>query len=214
MRSSRRDVLAALQSAGRPMEVGELSAIVGLHVNTVRFHLDRLLADELVERVPGAAHGLGRPPLQYRALASGRPVSSARNYEVLAQILVEHVLQTARNPALAAEEAGRSWGEGLATGAAGGPAPSEPAALDGLVGALAAIGFEPEVVPPDRRTVRLNHCPFREIARQHREVTCAIHLGLMRGLLEASAAPLQAHSLEPFVEPTLCLARLAPASPG
>ena len=37
---SRSRVLAALQDAGRPLDVTEVARLVGLHVNTARFHLD------------------------------------------------------------------------------------------------------------------------------------------------------------------------------
>ena len=42
------------------------------------------------------------------------------------------------------------------------------------------------------------------MAAAHPEIVCAIHLGLMRGVLEAAGETGVAVSLEPFVEPTLC----------
>ena len=41
---------------------------------------------------------------------------------------------------------------------------------------------------------------------------CGVHLGLMRGALEALGAPLEATRLEPFVAPHLCLAHLTPTT--
>lgn len=62
--------------------------------------------------------------------------------------------------------------------------------------------------------VLLRHCPFREVAEHHREVVCALHLGLMQGVLAELRAPLDAERLDPFVEPGVCIARLhAPARP-
>jgi len=57
----------------------------------------------------------------------------------------------------------------------------------------------------------LRQCPFREVAQQHQDVICALHLGLMRGALARMRAPVSADRLDPFVEPSLCIARL-PAS--
>jgi predicted ArsR family transcriptional regulator len=71
------------------------------------------------------------------------------------------------------------------------------------------IGFAPETRAGHTRQIRLHHCPFREVAVDHRDVVCAIHLGLMQGLLAELDAPVDAERLEPFVEPTLCIAHLS-----
>jgi predicted ArsR family transcriptional regulator len=47
------------------------------------------------------------------------------------------------------------------------------------------------------------------VAAQHQDVVCSLHLGLMRGVLAEVRAPLKTDRLEPFVEPSLCLAHLA-----
>jgi predicted ArsR family transcriptional regulator len=68
----------------------------------------------------------------------------------------------------------------------------------------------------------LRQCPFREVAQQHQDVVCALHLGLMQGALAQMRAPVTADRLEPFAEPGLCVAHLTareesganPASPG
>ena len=52
-------------------------------------------------------------------------------------------------------------------------------------------------------------CPFLELAREHQDVICPIHLGLMRGALAELGARTRATKLEPFVRPDLCVARLA-----
>jgi predicted ArsR family transcriptional regulator len=41
---------------------------------------------------------------------------------------------------------------------------------------------------------------------------CSLHLGLMRGVLAESRAPLVAERLDPFVDTSLCLAHLSPTS--
>jgi len=74
---------------------------------------------------------------------------------------------------------------------------------------LDSIGFQPEVRPgSDGIEIRVRHCPFREVAERHTDVVCAIHLGLIEGALAELRAPLEAQSLEPFVAPGLCVARL------
>lgn len=76
---------------------------------------------------------------------------------------------------------------------------------------LAELGFEPEPADGRRaREIRLRHCPFQNLAEEHGEVTCALHLGLMQGALRDLQAPVTVDRLEPFVEPDLCVAHLAP----
>ncbi|MFF0644042.1 hypothetical protein ACFYVV_10585 [Streptomyces tendae] len=59
--------------------------------------------------------------------------------------------------------------------------------------------------------VPLRHCPFREGAEEHRDTVCSLHLGLIRGALKEVPAPLGVDRLDPFVEPSLCLAHLSRA---
>ena len=74
------------------------------------------------------------------------------------------------------------------------------------------LGFSPE---PEERDgageyrLRLLHCPFREVAQHHQDVICALHLGLMRGALARMRAPVTADRLDPFVDPSLCVAHLS-----
>jgi predicted ArsR family transcriptional regulator len=46
------------------------------------------------------------------------------------------------------------------------------------------------------------------VAESNQRVVCAVHLGMLKGALAEMGAPLQATRLEPFVEPTLCVAHL------
>jgi predicted ArsR family transcriptional regulator len=62
--------------------------------------------------------------------------------------------------------------------------------------------------------IRLRHCPFLEVATAHPEVVCSVHLGVMQGVLAEQRAPVEAGDLQPFVEPSLCLARLRRREPA
>jgi predicted ArsR family transcriptional regulator len=206
---SRARVLGVLQDAGAPLGVSDVAEAVGLHPNTTRFHLDGLVDAGLVRRESEEREGPGRPRMLYTASPeAGR--AGRRSYRLLAEILTSYLAGQSRQPAEAALTAGAEWGRFLAQR----PAPFRRAtaeqAMAQLMDALDEIGFAPEAVTSGRkRQVLLHHCPFREAAEQHREVVCAVHLGLMRGLLEESGAPLQAQRLDPFVEPSLCVTHLA-----
>lgn len=209
--ASRRRVLAALQAADGPLGVNAICAQVGLHANTARFHLDALVKQRLVERATEPREGPGRPRALYKSISEGT-ARGARRYGLLAQMLVEYVATHAERPVRAALDAGEAWGRSAARADA--PAASGPGAVRALTEILGDYGFAPEAVTAGgRQQIRLHHCPFREAAETNRDVVCALHLGLMRGVLGELNAPAQAETLDPFVEPNLCIARLE-ARPG
>ena len=208
MGESRSRVLAAIQDAGEPVGVSRIAARLRLHANTVRFHLDALVRTGLVERVVEERHRPGRPRSLYTVRAESSAIGQ-RSYRLLAEILAGFVAANVEQPARAAVEAGQAWGRFLAE-----PPPpfrrvDEDGAVEQLTRTLSVIGFAPETRAGPTRQIRLHHCPFREVAVEHRDVVCAIHLGLMQGLLAELDAPVDAERLEPFVEPTLCIAHLS-----
>jgi predicted ArsR family transcriptional regulator len=205
---SRARVLDLLRVAGGPLSVQEVAARSGLHVNTARFHLDGLVDAGLAERAIEGRGQPGRPRAMYQADAAGDQVGR-RSYQLLAQMLTSLVADVVPRTEHAAVEAGRAWGGYLAER----PAPSQRVdAADGirrLSAVLASAGFAPGVVADlADPVIPLRHCPFREIAREHPEVVCSLHLGLMQGVLTEVRAPVVADRLDPFVEPSLCLAHL------
>jgi predicted ArsR family transcriptional regulator len=203
--SRRAEVLALLRASQRPLTAAEVAATTGLHLNTARFHLDGLVADGAVERTSQPREQPGRPRILYAAQG---PVPGPRSYALLAEMLTGLVaaLPDAGPTAVAA---GQAWGRHLVERAAPSERLDEAESLARLNRVLDAIGFRPEVRTTDTGTeVCLHHCPFREVAEKHTDVVCAIHLGLMQGALEEIQAPVGATSLEPFVAPNLCVARL------
>lgn len=211
--SSRTRVLSVLQDAGEPLAVGDIAARVGVHPNTARFHLDALVEIGAVERTTEQRDHPGRP----RALYAARPDGAGtgrRSYRLLAEILAGSMAAETPQPSAAAVRAGQEWGRYLADR----PPPfrrvDSQAAVRHLVDALDEVGFSPEAVAngPEQQ-IHLHHCPFREAAEHHRDVVCSVHLGLMQGLLDEIDAPIEATRLEPFVEPTLCIAHVSARQP-
>lgn len=201
----RAEVLTRLREADEPLSVRQLASQTGLHVNTARFHLDGLVGEGLAERTAEVRDVPGRPRILYTARAEA---PGPRSYGLLAEMLTG-LVAALDDAGSAAVEAGRAWGRHLVER----PAPSQPVDADGamrrLSRVLESIGFQPEVRPsPSATEIRLQNCPFREVAGRHTEVVCAIHLGLMQGALAELRAPMETRSLEPFVTPNLCVARL------
>ncbi|USQ76260.1 helix-turn-helix transcriptional regulator [Ornithinimicrobium cryptoxanthini] len=211
----RADLLAAITAAPRGLGIRALAEATGIHENTVRFHLGRLLDDGLVERQRGVSSGPGRPPLTFVARRD-REGAGRDNYELIAAVLTDLVDSTSAEPGVVAQEAGRVWARRQAASRSdvqgqGADAPSGwDAALDELTRVLDDAGFAPELQSaPDGATVRVHNCPFLSIARSDQAVPCGVHLGLMEGVLEAAGAPGTVDQLVPFVTPTLCVAHLS-----
>ena len=206
---SRSRVLGVLQDSGTQLNVSDVAARLGLHTNTVRLHLEALVAAGLADSQAEKRDLRGRP----RTLYTANPNSAnagRRSYRLLAEILASSMAAQTSKPREAAVKAGHEWGRYLGEG----PPPFKRVDADEatgrLVGALDTLGFSPEAVTRGRqRRVLLHRCPFREVAKDYPEVACSIHLGLMNGLLAELDAPLEVDRLDTFVEPALCVASLS-----
>ncbi|MPZ84713.1 MAG: helix-turn-helix domain-containing protein [Actinophytocola sp.] len=206
---SRRRVLEILHATDGPLGVQEIADRMSLHANTARFHLDGLVDAGLAQRAVEERGQPGRPRMVYRAEPADVP-PGRRSYRLLTEMLTTLVVDVLPQPEQAAVRAGEAWGHYLADR----PAPLQKVDADDgirrLSTVLADAGFAPgAVLDADAPVIPLHHCPFREIAEQHSEVVCSLHLGLMRGVLAEVRAPITATRLDPFVEPSLCLAHLA-----
>jgi predicted ArsR family transcriptional regulator len=211
--SRRQEVLRLLRAAQTPLSVAAIARQLGVHPNTVRFHLDVLVASGQVEQAAPAHSRPGRPAQLFRSVRAMDP-AGPRHYQLLAEILVQSVA-AGPEPSERAADAGRAWGRLLATPAGTGEEAAsaqsgEPAVR--LVALLDDLGFDPDLrVSADGGEVGLRHCPFLELAQERAQVVCPIHLGLMQGAMAAWDAQDTVNRLVPFAEPDLCVAHLAPA---
>ncbi len=202
-------ILELLQKSSVELGIQELSEQVGLHPNTVRFHLGRLVGDGVVHRHLEGRTTPGRPRVTFTA-ADTR--SDERSYPLLAKILASLMTDALPDAAQAATNAGRAWGHYLTERTAPYSRTTAPKAIGTLVGTLDTMGFAPEVFPEIKPTeIHLRNCPFREVAELNSDVVCGVHLGIMQGVLAELGAPVTADRLEPFVEPSLCIAHLGDA---
>lgn len=206
----RLDVLHVLKAARAPMSIVAIADELGVHPNTIRFHLATLLSEGRVEQLEPDRKGPGRPPMMFRAVRQmdrGGP----RRYRLLAEILTNGFAAD-RNPRAKALAAGRAWGRRLQPPTAGAERSGTigmEESIDHLVGLLDELGFAPERRESGgEKQIGLRHCPFLELAETRSSVVCPIHLGLMQGALETWHAPVAVDQLDAFVEPDLCLAHL------
>jgi predicted ArsR family transcriptional regulator len=206
---SRADVLDMLRAADGPLGAREVAQRTGLHPNTARFHLEALTEAGLAVRETEDRETPGRPRIGYRPVADGP--AGRRRYRLLAEMLTGLIAGTMTTPGKAAENAGREWGAYLTEQ----PPPYQKLSAQEAIGRLTAVmeelGFSAQAEAGDgdgQYRLCLRQCPFREVAERHQDVICSLHLGLMRGALERMRAPVTADRLDPFVEPSLCVARL------
>jgi predicted ArsR family transcriptional regulator len=206
-------VLRVLKAAATPLSIVQIADQLGVHPNTVRFHLDTLIENRQVEQAPPDRRRPGRPPLLFQA-ARGMDPTGPRHYRLLAEILT-HSLANGPNPSARAIEAGRTWGRQLAplTGDNNNGVAGQEGPIQQLVSLLDDLGFAPERQAVDGQVVQvgLRHCPFLELAETTAQVVCPVHLGLMQGAMDAWGAPITVERLEAFVEPDLCVAHLGAA---
>lgn len=195
------------------LDAATLAERLGLHVNTVRAHLNLLEDAGLVDAAAEDRDRPGRPRRLYRARADeppSAPGDEGGGYRFLAAILASYLNASGDDGSAAAEQAGRAWGGFVIDE----PAPfsrlDPEEGMNRLVAMLEEVGFAPELVREDDASPRLllRRCPFLEVAREHPEVVCAVHLGLMRGALDELGVDVQAQELIPWAQPDGCVAHL------
>ncbi|GAB3446357.1 helix-turn-helix domain-containing protein [Phycicoccus ginsengisoli] len=200
-------MLDLLAGHAEPVTAAALAQSTGQHPNTVREHLDALVDAGLATRERAGSSGRGRPAWLYAASELPQPV--VREYAGLATALAMQLARSSAHPREDAVEAGRVWGEQLASERV---APSSPAgARRDVVDLLGGLGFDPTA---DSRveTVRLRQCPLLAAAREEPEVVCSVHLGIVRGALDTWHTRSGETSLVPFAEPGACLLHLTGAT--
>jgi predicted ArsR family transcriptional regulator len=215
---SRLALLELLRTQQMPMDVPKIAAAVGLHPNTVRSHLARLLEVGLVSEAIEVRTRPGRPRMLYSAVPretdppESGPAPSVDSYQLLASILADGLAEgpTAGPPrgSERAGEAGRRWAERFVPSEDSTSVPIDrDVAIERVVAILDVVGFAP-ALSGDHAEIELRRCPFLDVAKEHSTVVCSVHRGLMQGALDRMNAPSIGILLEPFVRPGVCIAHV------
>src|SRR5262245_50004578 len=133
----------------------------------------------LLDVTTEARRGVGRPQHLY-ALAPDAPSLGMEppSFPLLSRLLVR-LVEEAGIGSDEAVEVGRE--HGLMSAAAHGRA----SAIDALLDDQSLLGFDPERVDDEvGTTIAFGHCPYGEVARQHSEVVCGLHCGMVEGLVD------------------------------
>lgn len=190
-RAPRLDILKALGDNTRyaiylelarsplPLTTAEIAEMLDLHVNTVRPHLERMRDVGLLLVDTEARGGVGRPQHRY-SLSEEAPSLGLEPspFPTLARMLVRAAAAGGLDGA-DLREAGQEQGSND-----GRQWPTKSDGLDVVIGEQARLGFDPETAEAgDEATIAFAHCPFRELAEQHPDLICAVHRGLVEGLV-------------------------------
>lgn len=170
--------------------IGEICEDTGLHPNTVREHLQRLIEGGYVIQSTEHRTTRGRPRTLYSA-ATGAPDASS-------PVARDKVAEAARRGDMMRRilaEDGSDLGQ------------EATYQLDALIEHLEESGFEP-VIDENALTVELSPCPHAASTPQHRPMLCQVHLGLMQGVLTQAGGPLSADCVRAASLPEECTVQL------
>jgi predicted ArsR family transcriptional regulator len=205
---TRRRLYDHVARRAHPVGRDEAAEALGLPRATAAFHLDRLVADGLLDvhyerRTGRTGPGAGRPSKLYRR--SDRPVTVSlpeRSYDLAGDLLAAALTEaedTGRPPREVlgqhAFERGRELGAAVDRTEVGG--------RDATLRVLEDNGFEPRA---EDGGITLVNCPFHRLARTHTELVCGMNLRLIDGVLDGIPGAGLAASLRPT--PGLCCVRL------
>lgn len=164
-----------------PLATAEIAESLGLHVNTVRPHLERMREVGLLDVAPDHRGGPGRPQHRY-SLAADAPSLGLEPpvFPAVARMLLGTAARAGAAPDDAAA-AGRDHGEAEAATVA----PGTPCA-DAVVAMLTRLGFDPARVDGEdgSTTVGFAHCPFQSLAEANPDLVCALHRGVVEGFVD------------------------------
>jgi predicted ArsR family transcriptional regulator len=212
-------IVAVLRAADGPLGVEQIAVATGIAESTAQFHLSLLVGAGQVLRAALRTGSAGRPAWRYKVpdgTSTAAPAvasAPATPYVELARALAAQ-LGAGADADASARDAGRRWAEVLPLGAER-PASGPEEAAASLSAVLGRLGFAPELQAAAGEIV-LHACPFEAVAREHRQVVCSVHLGLVERAAAAIGGGVAIIGLEPFRtdHPLACAVRLQiPAPP-
>ena len=181
---SRFAIFEHIARSATPVDVAELTELMGFNHNAIRQHLVKLLDADLISQSTQRRLTRGRPRLTYQARTDAfdrfqnRPGGS---YQRLAAMLLD--LATSGDSPY--EVGRRSTLSAESQTTADLDAANLDAASDDTVAALALRleldGFKPSV---NGSTIELGRCPFADLAVADPDVVCELHRGLIDGYLD------------------------------
>jgi predicted ArsR family transcriptional regulator len=171
----------------------------GLHPNTVRGHLEVLVAAQSVTRERGPAKGRGRPPWLYDAAE----VETPESYEELKAALSQQLAEA--DESTLAREAAVRWAD-LEAESNEAPISDNDDAVTLATESLNQAGFlATQSFAGDR--IEVTSCPYSELVTEH-PVICNIHTALLSEVLDRADQEVAVDRMDVWVRPGMCVAHL------
>jgi predicted ArsR family transcriptional regulator len=197
-------IVETLRAEPDGLGVREVAHRLGIHENTVRWHLGILDDAGFLDSRPAANGKPGRPKMLY-VLRPGAVDSTTRDEHRLLATILTGTLAELEDGRQRAEEAGRAWGRYLVRR----PSPlermSDEQALAEVTQLLDDEGF---AAAAEGTEIHMRRCPFHALAETNPAIVCGVHRGIVSGALEELGSDLEVGGLDVFVRPDLCIARL------
>jgi predicted ArsR family transcriptional regulator len=171
----------------------EVADGVGIHLNTARSHLQKLVDAGVVEKANEARSGPGRPVVRYRINEDWIPPGD----ELLG--LAQLMATTLRGGPSRARQRARRWGRDAAAAGSG-------SARSDLRAMLSRLGF---VTAIDREELALSGCPCPLVSPDRPAVVCALVDAAIDGALETRGLAARSRRHDP--ESRRCCIGLAPS---
>jgi predicted ArsR family transcriptional regulator len=189
--NTRYAIYLELVRSPRPLATADVADALGLHPNTVRPHLERMREAGLLAVEVSARGDVGRPQHRY----SVAPDAPSLGLEPPTMpVLAAMVLGLARRLDAGPDDAEAvGHDEGLRRAR---PYADAPSTLEALVSDLDRLGFDPIVTAGagdgghgdavddvGDAVVAFAHCPFADLAREHPDLVCGLHRGMVAGFV-------------------------------
>ncbi len=179
---SRINLLNELQQRGAKT-ITELADATGLHHNTAREHLHRLIDAGFVDSEPLPSVTKGRPKLRYRAARGvDSPAKKARHDAAVRRTELLHRMLPVTDVSQKISPLTQQ--------------------IDALDDHMDQCGFEADI-DADNAHMTMHDCPFADLARSNPQV-CQVHFALVQDALDVEDGPLRAKELHPFSGPKTC----------
>lgn len=187
----RRDLYLHVVAQPDPVSRDQAADGVGVARHTAKFHLDRLVAEGLLDtqfRRPSGrgGPGAGRPTKLYlRSQMELSVTLPARRYDLAGQLMAQAIDDSMRDGTPVRDALFAATAKvGAADGAAARETFDESSTgdrVDATCRVLAARGYEPRV---QDSTITLVNCPFHALSRAHTELVCGMNLTLLGALVD------------------------------
>ncbi len=176
-------VCAQTHAVGRE----EAAKATGISAHKVKFHLDKLVAEGLLEvgfaRLSGKdGPGAGRPAKLYQRTEAEVAVSlPERNYVLAGQLMAEAIETSVSTDTPVIEALNQAAAaRGSAIGRDASKRGAQTDALDLACKTLAAHGYEPH---RDGANVTMINCPFHVLTDSHTDMVCGMNLALIDAIV-------------------------------